>query len=82
MIHTSDYLRLYGYDPKKVENLQLSDGKIHLFYHTQSYPVTGFEKTNNHYANLQLQNGILPNALDYDEVFNNSETKMYEVEDN
>ena len=30
-IHTSDYLRLYGYNPKKVENLQSSDRKIYLF---------------------------------------------------
>ena len=27
-IHTSDYLRLNGYDKKKVENLQSSDRKI------------------------------------------------------
>ena len=74
MIHTSDYLRLYGYDQKKVENIKLSDRKIYLFYHTKSYPVTGFDKRNNHHKYLQLQNEILSNALDYDEVFNNNET--------
>ena len=70
-IHTSDYLRLYGYDLKKVENLQSSDRKIYLFYHKQSYPVTGFDKPNNQYAYLHLQNEIIPNALDYDKAFNN-----------
>ena len=43
MIHTSDYLRLHGYDKKKFENLQSSDRKIYLFYHTQPHPDTGFE---------------------------------------
>ena len=80
-IYTSDYLRLFGYDKKKVEHLQSSDRKIYLFYHTQSYPVTGFEKPNIHYAYLQLQNEILPNALDYDEVFNNEETEVYKLEE-
>ena len=79
-IHTSDYLRLYGYNKKKVENLQLSDRKIYLLYHTQSHPVNGFRASNNHYAYLQLQNEILPKLLDYDTGFTNDETEMYLVE--
>ena len=81
-IHTSDYLRLYGYDLKKVAKLQYSDWKIYLFFHTKAFPVTGFYQPKNHYSYLQLQNKILPNALDYDEIFNNNETEVYEVEEN
>ena len=79
-IHNFDYLRLHGSDQNKVENLQSSDRKIYLFYHTQSYPVTGFDKTNDYYAYIKLQNKILPNALDYDEVLNVEELEVYKVE--
>ena len=80
-IHTSDYLRLYGYDLKKVAKLQFSYRKIYLFYHTQACPVTGFDQQNNHYAYLQLQNKILPNELDFHEFLNVEETEVYKVED-
>ena len=81
-IQTFNYLRSYGYDLKKVAKLQSSDRKIYLFYHTQAYPVTGFDQPNNHYAYLQLQNKIPPNALDYDEFLNVEEIEVYKVEDN
>ena len=78
-INTSDYMRLYGYDKKKVENLQSLDKKIYLFCHTQSYTVNGLMGPNNHYAYLQQQNEIIPNALDYSKVFNNYKTELYVV---
>ena len=42
MILTSYYFMLHCHEQKKFENLQSSDRKIYLFYHTHSYPVTGF----------------------------------------
>ena len=75
-IHTSDYLRLYGYDKKKVENLKSSERKIYLFYYTKSYSVSRFEAPNNHYAYLQLQSGIIINALNSVTFFNNIKSEV------